>query len=142
MPSAPETALLDVVSRLHDPGAGVHAHRCEGSPTDAVVWSASEITVRVAARGADEIWVLAGSALLLRLVADSEGGFEDLEAVIRGILGGRAREVLSVREGRCTASGYVVQSSTGGMYAGGLSSEEGNATLPLVGCLSSSPDGL
>ncbi len=139
MPDPAVTALSHVVSRLHDPSTGVHAHLCEGSPADAVAWGSADVTVRCAARGGDEVWVFAGSALLLRVVADSEGGFDDLEAVVRGILQGRARELLVQRGPATVARGYDMVLETGARYAGGLAVDDADGILPLVGHVASLP---
>ena len=68
------------------------SYLCAGDPRSAVLWSdQTEITVRLALRG-DQLWILAGSGLLIRIVADSEGEIvpENVEPVLRAILAGQA----------------------------------------------------
>lgn len=56
-----------------------------------MVWSSdAEITVRLTARGDDEIWVLARSGLLIRFVAASDGDMGDVAKVVRRIGAGEA----------------------------------------------------
>lgn len=107
--------LVETLSRL----ARVHAHLCDGDPRSAVTWSeATEITVRLFAAADDELWVLAGSGILAREVADSEGGF-DLEPLVCAILEGRAVELFgpATRHDALTPRGWQVTLADGSAYA-------------------------
>ena len=123
--------MADSVRALRDAIAslavfpGVHAHLCEGDPRSAMVWSdQNQITVRLHAPADDEIWVLAGSGLLAREIADSEGGFE-IEPLVVAILNGRAIEMFGPLRGEAqmVPLGWQVETADGGMFAGGVANE-------------------
>lgn len=111
-------ALRDLVTGLSRLD-GVHAHLCDGDRRTAVAWSEqSEITARIHAAADDEMWVLAGSGLLARAVADSEGSFE-LEPLILAILTGRAIELFGPAEDheQLAPLGWRVPLEGGGTFA-------------------------
>jgi len=103
MVSTPREQFLYLVERT---SASANAYTCDGDTDTAFAWdSRNEITVRLALRG-DEIWLFAGSGLLVRFVADSEGEF-DLDGAMRtiaSILAGEAVEYFGVRDRHPPAS--------------------------------------
>jgi hypothetical protein len=119
---------------------GVRAHLCEGSAADAVVWGSDGLTVRLAARGKDEIWVLAGLCIFARVVADSEGGFDDVEPLVLAILDGRAREFLVDFGSGLVPAGWEITVGEGGLFAGGADAGLAGATVVLRGHLANLTD--
>ncbi|KHK95506.1 hypothetical protein LK09_19235 [Microbacterium mangrovi] len=113
------------------------AYLCDGDPTSAVVWDPeSEITIRLSLRG-DEIWVIAGSGILIRFVADSGGELdhEGIAIVLTRILAGEAVEHFGVAgqdDGDAFATGYRV--GTEG-FSGGFTAEEAKFRARLAGPL-------
>ncbi len=84
---------------VDDASAHVRAHLCEGDPSTAVLWDdPTGITVRLSLLG-DEIWLFAGSGVLIRHIAPSDGEFdlEGLLATILHVLRGEAIEYFGVR---------------------------------------------
>ncbi len=111
-------ALRDLVAALNA-RTGIHAHLCDGDPRTAVAWAEeSEITVRLRAADDDEMWVLAGSGLLARVIADTEGMFE-MEPLTLAILAGRAVELFGPAEGQehLAPLGWRVPLEGGGTFA-------------------------
>ena len=129
------TALHHIVEELsHDE----QAYLCAGNPRQAVAWSPrSEITVRIAAKADDELWVLAGSGMLVRFVAASDGDFGDVVTVVQTILAGRAVEMFGDRDrprsGLTVATGFRLDSDL--TFAGGNSESEAAWTARVAGPL-------
>ena len=135
--------MADSVRALRDAVAslaviqGVHAHLCEGDPRSAMVWSdQTQITVRLHAPGDDEIWVLAGSGLMAREIADSEGCFET-EPLVVAILDGRAIEMFGPLHGNAqmVPLGWQVETAHGGVFAGGVANEAPAVPAAVAGPL-------
>lgn len=126
------TVLHGVVAELrHD----LEAYLCAGADREAMVWSSStEITVRLSARGDDEIWVLAGSGLLVRFVVADDGDPGDVAAVVRRIVAGEAVEMFGDRDGAScpvVATGYELGPERS--FAGGLAADEALWTARVAG---------
>lgn len=119
-----EEQFAELVRRI---SSRARAYLCDGDPRSAVAWDPeSEITIRLSLKG-DEIWVMAGSALLIRDVAASDGEFDlaGIDLVVDEILGGRAVEHF----GLVGQSGTDVVVATGfrlesGRFAGGRNEGE------------------
>lgn len=115
----------------------LEAYLCAGAEREAVVWSPdTEITVRLSARGDDEIWVTAGSGLLIRFAAASDGDMGDVADAVRRIVAGEAVEMFGERrradDGPAAATGYTL----GGpdrVFAGGLDAEQARWTARIGG---------
>jgi hypothetical protein len=138
MSDAVVTALGAAVDELRRSRPDARAYMCEGSDRDAVVWGPDELTIRLAGRGDDEIWVISGAGMLERLVADSEGNFDDLVGLVLALLDGSGREVLvpGHAQGTLVPGGWEVTVGLGGQFSGGLAAKDGTATVPLRGHLS------
>mgnify|MGYP001292016712 CR=1 FL=1 len=115
-----------------------HAHLCSGDPETGLVWEdKTEITVRLSLRG-DEIWLVAGSGLLVRFVASSEHEF-DLEGILSAIavlLSGEAIEYFGVRAHETEqtyATGFAIGEPP--EYAGGLTQDQSRFAAVLGGPL-------
>ena len=125
-------ALRAVVGEL---SRELEAYLCAGAEREAVVWSAdTEITVRLSARGGDEIWVLAGSGLLIRFVAASDGDLGDVADVVRRIVAGEAVEMFGDRlagDEPAVATGYTLGSDR--PFAGGLRADAARWTARIAG---------
>lgn len=96
-------------------GVSANAHLCEGDSTAAVIWDDStQITVRLSLRD-DEVWILAGSGILVRSITDSEGEFDRVLILdaIRQILRGEAIEYFGVtpclEEADTFATGFEIR---------------------------------
>lgn len=123
-------AVVDELTRA------LEAHLCDGAEREAVVWSAeTEITVRLSARGDDELWVMAGSGLLIRFVAADDGDMGDVAAVVRRIVAGEAVEMFGERrragEGPAVATGHALGPDRA--FAGGLDSHQALWTARIAG---------
>lgn len=126
------SALREVVGEL---SRELEAYLCAGAERDAVVWSSdTEITVRLSARGDDEIWVLAGSGLLIRFVAASDGDLGGVADVVRRIVAGEAVEMFGDRpagDEPAVATGYALGPDR--PFAGGLRADEARWTARIAG---------
>ena len=112
------------------------AYLCAGADREAMVWSSdTEITVRLSARGDDEIWVIAGSGLLVRFVAASDGDMGDVAEVVRRIVAGEAVEMFGDRrradDGFAVATGYALGPDRA--FAGGLDGDQARWTARIGG---------
>lgn len=112
------------------------AHLCDGDPTSAVVWDpASEITIRLSLRS-DEVWLIAGSGILIRFVTDSAGDvdIDSIATVLARILAGEAVEEFGVagQRGDVFATGYRVGAEG---FSGGLTADEAKFHARLAGPL-------
>lgn len=115
-----------------------HGHLCSGDPEAGVVWDdKTEITARLSLRG-DEIWLVAGSGLLARFVANSEHEFdcEGILSAIAVILSGEAIEYFGVR-GQDSEQAYATGFAIGepAEYAGGLTHDQSRFATVLGGPL-------
>ena len=125
--------LAEIVSRAK---ASARAHLCDGDTSSAVVWDAdSEITIRLSRRG-DEMWLLAGSGILLRFVAASDGEFdhEGIDTAIDLILRGEAIEYFGAagrKSDPAFATGYRIDSAGG--FSGGRTRIESLFQARLAG---------
>lgn len=126
-------ALRDLVAVLNA-CTGLHAHLCDGDPCTAVAWAEeSQITVRLRAAADDEMWALAGSGLLARVIADSEGMFE-MEPLTLAILAGRAVELFGPAEGHEFAPvGWRVPVAGGGAFSADVDEALPAVAAPIAG---------
>lgn len=114
------------------------AYLCDGDSRSAVIWDPyTEITIRLALRN-DEIWVIAGSGVLVRFVAASDDTFsdEDIDAVMAAILRGDAVEYFGgagASTALAAATGFDVGSDIG--FSGGLGRDEAQFAARLAGPL-------
>lgn len=138
MESSYQSQFAGIVRRT---GTAARAHLCDGDASEAVVWDpATEITVRLSLRG-DEVWLLAGSGLLIRFVAASDGEFdhEGIDRVIGLVLRGEAVEHFGVAalDGQdappSIPTGYRVGEPQG--YSGGLPAGQARFEARIAGPL-------
>jgi hypothetical protein len=127
------TALADLAERIPATNPDYRVRAVEGTQHELLATTSNELSVRISARAADEIWVIAGTAMLLRLIADSEGGFDDLADIVIAVLEGRAREVLVAHDGTLIAAGWQLTLASGAEYAGGISETNGDAVVAIRG---------
>lgn len=125
-------ALERIINELKQ---DVCAYLCEGAPDHGVAWSnETEITARLTVKGDDEIWVFAGSGILIRFVAASDGDMGDVGTVVRALLSGEAIETFgdSARPstGMAIATGYALESAG---FGGGLDPDRGQWSARLGG---------
>lgn len=115
-----------------------NAYLCDGDPRSAVAWDPeNEITVRLALHG-DELWVVAGSGTLIRLIATSSGEhlFDEVDAIVRTILSGRAVEHFGVA-GHPSIADFVTGDDLGPAIgvAGGLNARQSQFSARIAGPL-------
>jgi len=116
-------------------GESTHAHLCEGDPWAAMVWDdKSEVTIRLSLRD-DEIWLFAGSGVLVRFIADSDGEFDrpGITSAIDQILAGTAIEYFGVADAGhddIFATGFDIGP---GEYASGLDGRQARFRTRLAG---------
>lgn len=135
MASSPSEQFASLIRHA---GESVHAHLCDGDRSAAVVWDdESEITIRLSLRG-DEVWIIAGSGILVRFVAASDGEF-DREAiiyVIDQILTGSAVEYFGLAQSTgddVFATGFDIGPDR--EYASGLDRSQARFRAQLAGPL-------
>lgn len=132
MASSYEEHFLEIVRSAKRFG---NAHLCDGDARTALVWSPeTEISIRLALRG-DEVWILAGSGMLVRFVATSDGDFTnvDIEMAIDSILRGEATEhfgATGADHGDLFSMGYHVGPDLG---YGGLTEEKARFSARIAG---------
>ena len=135
MASSYEAQFAAVVRRI---GTYARAHLCEGDSTSAVAWHPeNQITVRLQLRG-DEVWVVAGSGTLVRVVADSFGDLlhDELDSIVRAILDGYATEYFGVAGHPSIAdfaTGYDLGRAAG--FAGGRNAKQSRFQARIAGPL-------
>lgn len=133
------SSLRDQFGQLVASAAAIgRAHLCVGDSSSALVWDeTTEITVRLALR-ADEVWLLAGSGLLVRFVASSEATLdvEGILDVVKEIICGNATEFFGVASGAPGAdqfaTGFQIAS---GSTSGGLGPSQSAFQARLAGPL-------
>lgn len=113
------------------------AFLCDGDPRSAVIWDQrSHITVRLQLIQ-DEVWVIAGSGMLVRFVAASDGEFdrEGIDDVVGQILAGKAVEYFGAadRDGEdVIATGYSVGEEPV-LFTGGLGQSQSRFRSRIAG---------
>lgn len=128
--------MPDLRKIVQDLSSHVEAHLCAGDPNQAVAWSPdSEITVRLASKGDDEIWVIAGSGMLVRFITASDGDVGDVEPFVRAVLAGQAVEMFGPEDEAgaksMIATGYRLGPKP--LFAGGATEAEATWTARVAG---------
>lgn len=81
-----------------------------------------------------EVWVQAGTAILIREVEDSDSGFDGLRLLISEIFAGHLREHFRPSgDGDAESIGYSVASGGDVRFSGGDTRKEGDFTVPVRG---------
>lgn len=123
-----ELAAQPSIRAIHSEELGV---ACFWSPE-------SEISARLKAVE-DELWLMAGTSVLYRTVADTGGSF-GVDRVLLSVLAGRAVEYF-VHAGRPVAAnvGFEVWDEDGQAIGGGAPDLEGIVRIPILGPFEDDP---
>lgn len=139
MDNSAKKAVHQLCKQLGEPQTGVEAHLLRPAEDVCIIRQvASGLLVYVTAYDdqdcESEVWVQAGTAILIREVEDSDGHFSELRQLISEVLAGHLSEHFRPSgDGDAESIGYSVVSGGDVLFSGGDALTGGDFTVSVRG---------